>query len=246
MNDIVKESEMVVIPQQEQPTNLLAVIERAANSRDVDVDKMRALLDMQMEIRREEAKVAFIQALNRVQAEIQPILKKSQNQQTNSKYAKVAEVDRVLTPLYTKHGFSLSFGTADSIWADQGYIRIICDVSHEAGHIKTYHYDLPPDETGIKGTANKTKVHASASTLTYGQRYLKSLIFNLSFIDDTDGNVPDSPITEKQVADIQALMDEAIKNPAKFLLWLGIEKLSDLPSSKYDMAVKELEKRRAA
>ena len=36
------------------------------------------------------------------------------------------------------------------------------------------------------GTVNKTKIHASGSTLSYGRRYLLKLIFNLTTVDELD------------------------------------------------------------
>ncbi len=42
-----------------EPNNMLAVIERASRSPEVDVEKMRALLDMQKELVRYQAEMAF-------------------------------------------------------------------------------------------------------------------------------------------------------------------------------------------
>jgi hypothetical protein len=250
MNDTI---EMIEIPKSEPAGNMLAVIERAALNSDVDVNKMRALLDMQKEIHAKEAEMAFTRAMIQVQKEITPIVKSSWNEQTRSNYAKAKEIDKVLTPIYTRHGFILMFGTEDSVWSDKGYIRIVCDVCHEAGHSRKFQYDLPPDDAGIKGTVNKTPVHASASTVTYGQRYLKILIFNIPFADDKDGNTQKEPeplITEKQEADLHALIDElgdaGSKGKQAMFKWLGIDSIDQIPAKHYKKVVAGLEKRRAA
>jgi len=225
--------------------NMLATIQNAALNPDVDVDKMKALLDMQERIIDKNAAVAFNHSMMKVQREMKSIPKTAWNAQTKSNYAKAEEIDKVLTPLYTSHGFCLMFGTADS--PHEYYIRITCDVGHEQGHVKPFFYDLPPDEAGIKGTVNKTKVHASASTLKYGQRYLKSMIFNITFGKDTDGNPPDSEpvITEEQGANIQALIDEVGEDGRKALYnWLKIDSIDQVPVKQYDKAVRALEKRR--
>ena len=61
---------------------------------------------------------------------------------------------------------------------------------HEAGHTKRYHVDLPIDSTGIKGSVNKTGVHANGSTYSYARRYLTMMIFNVVLTnEDNDGNV---------------------------------------------------------
>ena len=166
---------------------VLTVIERAATDPQVDIEKMERLLAMQERIFSHQAENAFNDAMIKCQQEIPTIETDRDNKQTNSRYATLPKLLGVVKPIYTGHGFSLSFGTDTSPL--EGYIRVVCDVCHNAGHTKQYFYDLPPDATGIKGTVNKTAVHASASALSYGQRYLIKLIFNITVMDeDDDGN----------------------------------------------------------
>src|SRR5271168_5095495 len=47
------------LPPPATPANMLAIIANAAANKDVDVEKMRALLDMQREIMTEAARIAF-------------------------------------------------------------------------------------------------------------------------------------------------------------------------------------------
>lgn len=58
---------------------------------------------------------------------------------------------------------------------------------HEAGHTKRYYVDLPIDSTGIKGSVNKTGVHANGSTYSYARRYLTMMIFNVVLTNEDNG-----------------------------------------------------------
>lgn len=184
MNDAARELQTA---EQSQATGIIQVIERAALNPDVDVDKMERLLSMQERILERQAEQSFNDSMRQAQIAMPTIDKDADNQQTNSKYARYESMNRAIKPIYTEHGFSLQFGTDDSPL--DAHIRIICDVSHSGGHTKRFHYDLPPDGAGIKGTVNKTGVHASASTVSYGKRYLAAMIFNLTIGgEDDDGN----------------------------------------------------------
>jgi len=171
----------------DQSTALINVIEKAAYNPDVDIDKMERLLSMQERIIDRQAEQAFNDAMVRAQLAMPTVEADSDNPQTRSKYAKFEKVNKAIKPIYTKEGFALSFGTADSSIPE--YIRVTCDVSHIGGHHKEYYMDLPPDTEGIKGTVNKTKVHGAASAHSYAKRYLAVMIFNVTIGgEDDDGN----------------------------------------------------------
>jgi hypothetical protein len=181
MNELVKAEQI------DQSTALISVIEKAAYNPDVDIDKMERLLAMQERIIDRQAEQAFNEAMVRAQAEMPTIEADSDNPQTKSKYAKFEKINQAIKPIYTKEGFSLSFGTADS--SIPNYIRVMCDVSHVGGHHKAFYIDLPPDVEGIKGNVNKTPVHGIASAHSYSKRYLEIMIFNVTIGgEDDDGN----------------------------------------------------------
>jgi ERF superfamily len=129
---------------------------------------------------------AFEGAMSAVQGEMRAVATDSNNPQTRSKYASYYALDRALRPIYTRHGFSLSFDTADG--APDNFLRIVCYVGHRCGHSRTYHIDMPADGRGAKGGEVMTKTHATGSAVTYGQRYLLRMIFNIATGGDDDGN----------------------------------------------------------
>lgn len=166
--------------------NLANIIEQAVANPEIDPDKMMKLLDVHERVFNKNAEISFNQAMVKCQEEMPTVVRDASNDQTRSKYAKFETIISTIKPTYTKHGFSLSFGTDD---AAEGHIRIVCDVMHSDGHSKRHHVDLPLDIAGIKGSVNKTGVHATASTHSYGKRYLVGMIFNIAQADqDDDGN----------------------------------------------------------
>jgi hypothetical protein len=162
------------------------MIERAARDSSIDVDKLDRLLLMR---ERENARVAeqtFNSALADAQTEMHPVATDSDNPQTRSRYASYAALDRTVRPIYTRHGFALSFNTAGILSPEQ--IRILCDVTHTGGHGRRYHIDMPVDGKGARGGDVMTKTHAVGSGVSYGMRYLLRMIFNLAIDYDDDGN----------------------------------------------------------
>lgn len=228
-------------PQAMVPAQAATLLERAIE-KGVDPDSLSKLVALQERILDRQAEQDFAVAMRQTQAAIQPVLKDRRNSQTDSNYATLEALNKAVVPVYTQYGFSLSFGTEDS--PTEGYIRIVCDVFHIGGHTRRYHFDLPLDDAGMGGKTNKTKVHASGSTLSYGRRYLTMLVFNVSTTDDTDGNMPAALITEEQEADLRALAQEVGADLEKFCQWFRVEKLADIRAENYSRAVKGLEAKR--
>lgn len=225
---------------QSEVAALIQAIERAAVNPAVDVDKMERLFALQERMFAKNAEVAFNEALAAVQSELPKIKRNRKNNQTGSLYADLEAVTDAAAPVYTRHGFALSFTQEDC--PTEGRMRVVCLCSHRAGHTRRYQYDPSLDMTGLKGNANKTPIQGEGSTFSYAQRYLTKLIFNLTLTDeDNDGQSAGGCITDKQAADLQAKITEVGANEAQFLRFLKVEKLEDLPASKYTAAIRALE-----
>lgn len=194
---------------------LIAVIERAASNPDIDVEKMERLLAMQERIMTQNAKTAFNEAMRLAQTEMPKIKRNRENKATHSKYADLEAVTDAAVPIYTKHGFSVSYGTTDC--PIPGHYRMTALCAHIAGYEREYQADIPIDNTGPKGEQNKTMTHGFGSTMSYGRRYMICLIFNITLTnEDTDGNRPGQVPTapdgyEKWKADLNAVADEGME-----------------------------------
>jgi len=167
-------------------SSVLMMIERAAKDPSVDIGKMERLLLMHKELLAAKAQRLFQAAMRNAQASMLSITKDAKNPSNNSRYARLETIDRMAKPVYSANGFSLQFSEGDC--PVPGKIRILCKVGHEGGHSETHHIDLSPDDTGAKGTPNKTKIQGEGSTFSYARRYLTCLIFNITITDeDVDG-----------------------------------------------------------
>ncbi len=220
-------------------TLLSAMIERNADPEALG--KMIALVE---QFAKNRAVESWAAAMCKCQQEMPTVVKNQVNSQTQSRYADLDEVQRVVVPCYTKHGFSLCFGEEDS--PREGWTRVICDVTHRDGHTRRYHKDMPPSGEGIKGNRMMTLTHAAGSTSSYGRRYLTFEIFNLRVAgmpQDNDGNgapPEDAPtITEVELKELYRLIDERWHatgkraNPEKFAAIYGGTSLETIPASRF-------------
>jgi len=170
------------------------VIRTAVSNPKLDVRKMREIMDMQMEMMRFQAELAYNAAMNACQGEIPQIETNKRNDHTKSNYANLEGIDTIIRPITRKHGFSLEFDTEHM----EGGVNIICWVRHVDGHKERRTLAGNLDLTGSQGKANKTSIQGTGSTVSYLQRYLTKLIFNIIIKgEDTDGN-KDKPDAKPQ------------------------------------------------
>lgn len=180
-------------PAQDQNAALLQVIARAASDPTVDIDKLERLLAMQERVMQRNAEAAFNDAMRAAQSEMRQVSADASNPQTRSRYASYAAIDAAIRPIYTRHGFSVSFGTEST---QPDYVRVLAYVSHVGGFTRQYMADMPADGTGAKGGAVMTKTHAFGASTSYGMRYLLKMIFSVAIGEyDLDGNEPE-PVRE--------------------------------------------------
>jgi len=236
-----KKNEVAVSLSNDPAIAMIQVLERAVLNPKVDVDKMERIFEMQLKVIKRNAEIEFNQAMSIAQSEVGFINTDLENGQTHSKYASYVQMDRALRPVYTKNGFALSFNTEPTEKADM--VRVICYVTHKAGHTRNYSIDMPADGKGAKGGDVMTKTHATGAASSYGMRYLLKLIFNVAIgEDDTDGNMPLVEeiiyISEDQSNSLYAKIDEHGVNKAGFYKWLKSEmkltKLEDVPANRFD------------
>lgn len=227
--------------------SLMSVISRAASDPNVDIDKFERLLALSERIKAQEAAQMYHDAMSSAQAEMRPIAADASNPQTKSKYASFVALDRALRPIYTRHGFALSYDTGDG--APPEYVRVICKVSHRGGHSDAPHIDMPADGKGAKGGDVMTKTHATGAAMTYGQRYLLKMVFNIAVGDDDDGNsngrmLSDADfITPAQRDALNLLIEEVGADKIKFCHWFNISHIGELPAREYKRAERMLKEK---
>lgn len=214
----------------------LAMIERAARDPSVDVQKLKELLAIRDREQDRTAASAFAIAMMEAQREMEPVRKDCSNSQTKSKYASYLALDRAIRPVYSRHGFALTFNTEPMTASDMQ--RDVCKVMHKDGHIETYTFDIPIVTKGPQGKDVMTATHAAMSANTYGKRGLLKMIFNIVETgEDDDGNAASgSPIVSQEQTDIIKTAIADAKLPMdKFEMAFG--PLDRLPASRMQEAL---------
>ncbi len=220
MNEIVEAQERhdvaTAASQAGSAQALIDVIRRAASDPAIDVTKVERLMEMYERVAAKQAEAQFNAAMSATQAEMGRVSVDAHNPQTRSRYATYAAIDRALRPIYTSHGFSLSFDTGKE--APDGFVRVTAYVSHSGGHTREYGAQMPADGKGAKGGDVMTKTHAFGAATSYGMRYLLKQIFNVAIgEDDTDGNTSNG-VADAWIAIIkQCLTTKALDDTATAL-----------------------------
>ncbi|MDB5606676.1 MAG: phage related protein [Bradyrhizobium sp.] len=241
---------MMPIPQIPATQSLISVLSRAMSDPSIDVEKVERYAALYERAIAREAETAFNEAMRAAQEEMRPIAANADNPQTRSRYAKYDALDGAVRPIYSKHGFSLSFYQGEG--APEGHIRVQCKVSR-GGHTERPYLDMPADGKGAKGGDVMTKTHATGAGVTYGRRYLLGMIFNLVVGEDNDGNdasAGPARINNDQATELVALIREVggVRHQeleTSLLKYFGFERLNDIPASEFTRAKAAINRKRA-
>ncbi len=220
---------------------ILSIINRIATDPAIDIEKVERFMAMRREELARQAQIAFNVAMKAAQEEMPQIVRDAMNKQTHSPYARYETISDAMQPVITKHGFALTFGEEDSPKPD--CLRIICDVLHEAGHVKRYHADLPIDGTGMKGNPNKSPVHAFSSTFSYGRRNLKLMIFDVAMKGEPESYQTandNSSISKEQEDHIRSLLKSSGTSVDRLCRWLKVKAPADIPAAQYQRVIDAL------
>ncbi len=215
-----------------------------AIDKDADIDKLEKLIQLKVDCDNRESKKQYNMAMVKAQASMPVVPRDKDNNQTHSKYSSYETILRYTKPIYTEHGFSISFFEGET--SKDGHIRICANVMHMEGHTEDYFVDIPIDDKGIKGTVNKTQTHAKGSSISYGRGYLIKMVFNIPTGEDDDGNgcTPIKHVDEEQQANIQSLIDEVKPRMQGFYKHFNVKDISEIPATKYKQVINQLEAKR--
>lgn len=233
---------------------MLQVISQAVMDPRCDVEKMKALLDMQERVEERDSKKAFTVAFNALQAEL-PIINrdgkidhsaegtsgttKSGRKALQTKYATYPNLNRVVGPLLKKYGFTFS----SSMEPDpSGAMVVVSTLEHISGHSRTTHFRVTADATG-----GKNNQQGWGSSQQYGMRYnmiaLLNIVTEAKEDADNDGFPKDDPITPDQLKILIKLADDAGADKAKFCDVMGVESMAEIPQSKFVEAQTQLNRK---
>lgn len=236
MNAVTKHEADVI----DAGAGLLAIIERAARDPNTDVDKMERLFGLQERMIARQAEEAYSAAKAEAQAEMPQIMRGGKNDTTRSSYAALDEIAAKVDPIMAKHGFSMSYGTAESHL--ENHYRVTCRLRHRGGHFEDFAADIPSDTVGMKGNQNKTATHGFGSTMSYGRRYLKLLIWDIATTDD-DGQAASTGaligFTDLEL--LKARCSQVGGDEMAFAAALKVPSLAHLPAARLQEALRKLD-----
>lgn len=209
---------------------IIGMIERLTFDTNIPIERVQQSYAFLREVQADQAKKEFVAAFAMAQEEMGPVAKDANNPQTQSRYASLAALDRAIRPIYTKHGFSMSFDAENS--PIEGHVRVVCFLAHKSGHEKKYHVDMSCDGLGAKGGAVMTKTHAMGSAFSYGKRYLAGNVWNIASAEkDDDGNAAggrsDALVSYAQVQTIFDLVTETGSDINRFLEVAKVPQFAD-------------------
>jgi len=214
----------------------------AALERGDTIEKMEKLMDLQERWEKAQAQKAFFEAKARFKANAPTVIKDAENKQYNSTYATIGNVVNTVSEALGKHDLDASWDI-DQPENSDGIIVVTCTLTHPMGHKQSVKMKSPPDKSG-----NKNPIQQIKSATTYLKLATFEAVTGIATKEgnkDDDGNAAGSPpISEEQTKHIMNLIDETESSAAQFCKYFKVAAVAALPASKFDAAVKALEKKR--
>lgn len=205
--------------------SILEIIAEVARDPSSDPEKLRIVIDLHQSLRQEERERQFAEAMHAAQAQMRQVARNARNNTTNSRYATLDKIDEEIRPIYSQHGFSLSFGMPQN--TETG-VEMVCTVFHTNGLAREYRIGGALDNKGVKGLINKTDIQAVGSTVSYLRKYLVTMIFNIVMSDEDNDGQDTRKLTAQQAAEIEELLKKSGGEKEKFLRWIGVEAIEDM------------------
>lgn len=162
-----------------QENNALSVIQQMVTSGNFDVSVAKELLEMQKDFMKHQAIINYNNDFAAMSKEI-PVIAKSKKAH-NTSYAPLEDIVKVVQPILSKYGFSVSFTTEQ-----QGLdaVTVNCILQHKDGHSTSTALMLP-----TKAVSNSMNaMQAIGAAISYGKRYTICGILNIATAQDDDNN----------------------------------------------------------
>jgi len=219
-------------PQPEGTRSLMAIIDRAAMDPQFDVAKLQALLAVKKEWEADEARKAFVVALNAFKANPPQVIKDKAvsfgTGKTSYKHAGLDNASELIGAALASHGISHRW----NVEQDGANIKVTCILTHALGHSESVSMTAQADNSG-----SKNSIQAVGSAVSYLQRYTlfaASGIAPKNVDDDGRGGGPLQAMDEKAKGEYAAQIEAQTTNKELEALWAGIAaactKSGDIPA----------------
>jgi len=200
--DLVEKQETQLIAADITPDSMLNM----AVKQGADIESIRELLKLKREWEADEAKKAYVAAMNKFKANPPAIFKDKTVSYNDTSYthASLANIVKTIGQALAEHNLSHRW---DMETLDKGTIKVTCVITHELGHSESV-----PLEAGADNSGGKNNIQAKGSTITYLQRYTLLAATGLSTFDmDDDGATSELPAEDQsQVNDLPSYPQEML------------------------------------
>lgn len=235
--DLVNQENIQTQPIDNSP---LAVMMNALNN-GMSLEKVEKMMDLQERYEKREAEKEYNSAMAEFKKTPVEIKKDKTNAQYNSKYSSIGATVNPCLPGMGECGLSHKWEFEPQ--TDKGIITGRCIVTHKGGHSESVDMSCPVDQSGKKNAIQQIK-----STRTYIKIETFTSIMGLTSSEDVDddgnGAGPQVEyISETQVADLTAKIEEKEVDQQKFLSFFKVDKLEDLLLQDFKRAIMMLEKK---
>jgi hypothetical protein len=183
-------------------------------------------------------------------AEIQAKLKAPKGQYNNfGKYAyrNCEDILSAVKPLTTAAGLVLTISDEIVMVGSRVYVKATAALSDGEHSVITTAYAREEDSKKGMDASQLT-----GSTSSYARKYALNGLFCIDDTKDADSQdnsgheTKAETITDAQIADMEALIEDVGADPVKFMRWLKVNDLAELTADRYQGAIAALEKKRAA
>lgn len=214
------------------PDQLLAL----AINKDLDIEKLTKLMELQKEWKASLSREAFFNALADFQSAV-PELRKTKEVQFKDvkyRYAPLADIVRQIRATIKESGLTYRWEISDN----GENIVVTCLITHREGHMERTTMSAKADTSG-----SKNAIQARGSAIEYLKRYTLIGALGISTADsDVDGQVPEisMDILHKQYMEEY---NKLIQIDAKFSKWHPDNWQTDRNGKTYIRAIGEIRKK---
>jgi len=219
-------------------TEELTFAQRVALDPSIDIERLKAVIDMENAAQDREANKQFEAAFAAMQPDL-PAVEKAGQGQNNSEFAKLEAIQAAARSILQKHGFSYRFKQQDKDSA----ITLRCTLSHKSGGSDFDEMTLPYDVGG-----QKNAVQARGSTVSYGKRYTLCNVLGIQLGgEDIDGQIGRSgeTLTADQVKQVRDALAKLGQDDETILTWagqrgFGATELENVPAEAFETMIGQL------
>lgn len=225
-------------PPLSETNSIMGMIRDAQADPNVDITKMERLFDLYERAKGREAQEAYNHAVSKVTDKMPRIVKNKKvlydikkgepdkGKEEAFSFAALEDIDKIVKPLLHREKLRVSYTTKTK---EGGGAVIVCRLTHVLGHYEESEIPLALDTSG-----GKNNVQAMGSTFSYGKRYTLCGVLDLVIYGEDDDAQSLTAIDEKEVEIIKSSLTDVGADEAKFLEFMGVEKVEDI--SKKDLA----------